>query len=169
MKNCLKHLLPFAFVMSMAGAAYASMLSEPTGPVILTVSGSISETNDGAAAKFDRAMLKGMDWQSVESYTTWTDGATTFGGVNLSTLLEAVGADGTTITAVALNDYSVRIPVSDATRYDVLLAMEMNGKQMKIRDKGPIWIVYPQTKEQVKEPQFDEKMIWQLKTIEVGN
>lgn len=167
MKNYLKRLLPLVFVVSLTGAAFASMLSGPTGPVILTVSGSISETNDGEVATFDRAMLEALEWKTIESYTKWTDGATKFSGVELATLLEAVGANGTNMIAAALNDYSVEIKISDAEAHSVLLAMEMNGVEMKIRDKGPIWIIYPQTAEQANEPRFDEKMIWQLKSIEI--
>ncbi len=167
MKNYLKRLLPLVFVVSLTGAACASMLSVPTGPVILTVSGSISKTNDGDVAKFDRAMLEALEWTTIESYTRWTDGATEFSGVELSALLEAVGASGTKFLAIALNDYSVEIPISDAETHNVLLAMEMDGVAMKIRDKGPIWVIYPQTEEQASEPRFDEKMIWQLKSIKI--
>ena len=167
MKNYLKILLPFALVVSLTGAAYALMLGAPTGPVILTVSGSISEANDGETASFDRAMLKALDWRTIESYTRWTDGPTEFSGVNLSSLLKSVGASGKKFLATALNDYTVEIPISDAETHDVLLAMELDGVPMKIRDKGPIWIIYPQTDEQASEPRFDEKMIWQLKSIEI--
>lgn len=167
MNTFLKRLLPIVFSASLAGAAFASMLGVPTGPVILTVSGSISETNDGEVANFDRSMLKEMDWKSVVSFTRWTDGPTTFSGVELSSVLDAVGAEGTNIIASALNDYSVGIPVSDADAHHVLLALEMNGVPMKIRDKGPIWVIYPQTEMQLDDPQFDEKMIWQLKSIQI--
>lgn len=167
MKNYVKRLLPIAFSVFLAGAALASTLAAPSGPVILTVSGSISEKNAGEVAQFDRSMLRELGWQSVDSYTRWTDGQTHFEGISLASLLDAVGASGKTMVAVALNDYSVRIPVSDAKDHNVLLALEMNGQQMKIRDKGPIWVIYPQTQEQANEPRFDEKMIWQLKSIEI--
>lgn len=169
MKKYLKSLLPLVFAVSLTSTAFASMLSAPTGPVLLTVSGSITETNDGDVAKFDRAMLETLDWKTIEAHTRWTDGAASFSGASLSAVLDAVGATGKNLIAIALNDYAVEIPVSDALEYNVLLAMEINGEPMKIRDKGPIWIIYPQTEEEANEPRFDEKMIWQLKSIKIGD
>jgi hypothetical protein len=169
MKFATRLLLPVAFALSLVSASHASMLGAPTGRVILTVSGSIGEKNVGDVASFDRAMLKEMDWKTVESYTRWTDGATKFSGVDLATILDAVGAEGSNIVATALNDYTVEIPLSDAEAHNVLLALEIDGVAMKIRDKGPIWVIYPQTKEQAENPQFDEKMIWQLKSIKIVN
>jgi hypothetical protein len=57
--------------------------------------------------------------------------------------MEAVGAAGTEVGAFALNEYQQTIPISDFASYDVLLAFRMNGRPMRLRDKGPIWIVYP--------------------------
>ena len=167
MRRLKNFLLPIAFVLSLGNAAAADMLGEPTGPVVLTVSGAIEKTNDGDMAVFDRDMLRDLGWTTIEGYTRWTDGATEFAGVELATVLEAVGARGTNIVATALNDYSVEIPSVDAEEHNVLLALEVNGETMKIRDKGPIWVIYPQTEAQSEEPQFDEKMIWQLKSIQI--
>ncbi len=167
MKTILKRLLLAVLAASLASAATASMLGSPTGPVILSVSGSISEKNDGETAKFDRVMIEQLDWKTVETFTRWTDGPTRFSGIDLASLLEAVGAHGKDIIATALNDYSVKIPMSDAAMHNVLLALEMNGEEMKIRDKGPIWVIYPQSQEQAIQSEFDEKMIWQLRSLEI--
>lgn len=167
MKTFLKRLLTIAFAVSMAGAVHASMLGVPTGPVILTVSGSISRNNDGAVANFDRAMLAEMDWKTLETFTRWTDGPTEFAGVDLADLLEAVGAKGTKIMASALNDYTVEILISEIEANNVFLALDMNGEPMKIRDKGPLWVVYPQSEDQTTSSAFNDKMIWQLRSIEI--
>lgn len=167
MRNYLKRLLPFVFVVSLTGAASASMLGVPTGPVILTVSGSISQKNDGEVANFDHAMLTEMDWKTLETFTKWTDGPTEFAGVDLADLLDAVGAKGTKILAGALNDYFVEIPMSDLETYNVFLALEMNGEVMKIRDKGPIWVIYPQAEGTEPASELNDKMIWQLRSLEI--
>ena len=156
-----------AVAISIGSGAFASMLKAPTGAVILSVSGAIEQTNQEGVAEFDRDMLTELDWTTIESYTTWTEGPKKFTGVPLATLLDAVGANGTELVATALNDYSVKIPVADAEEHDVLLALEMDGEQMRIRDKGPIWVIYPQSEAEAAEPEFDEKMIWQLKSLEI--
>ena len=76
--------------------------------------------------------------------TAWTSGKQDFEGVSLKVLLERVGAFGDRIEAIALNDYKVEIPVSDFSRWPVILAYRANGALLRVRDKGPLWIVYPQ-------------------------
>lgn len=142
-------------------------LPTPSGPVILTVSGAITETNGDGVARFDREMLKALDWREIETFTSFTSGPQRFAGPTLASLLEAVGAQGSRLNATAINDYFVEIPVAHASEHDVLLAMEMNGKPMRIRDKGPIWVVYPLSEEEAAGKPFDTEMIWQLNRIEV--
>ena len=58
--------------------------------------------------------------------------------------MEHVGAEGTEVTATALNDYRQHDPawrISTASRS--ILAMKRDGEDMPIRDKGPLFIVYP--------------------------
>ena len=39
----------------------------------------------------------------------------------------------------ALNDYTTVIPLSDFKKYNAILALKINGKYMRIRDKGPFY------------------------------
>jgi hypothetical protein len=44
----------------------------------------------------------------------------------------------------------------------------MNGAPMSVRDKGPLWIVYPMDDHDgLKTPETEAKMIWQLRDIAV--
>ena len=147
--------------------AGATSLGEPEGPVLVTFSGAITEKNNGDLAEFDRAMLEKLGWQSIDSFTTWTEGVQSFSGVPLANLMEAVGVTGGQFRAIALNDYSVTIPVSDIEEYNVFLALDRNGTPMRVRDKGPSWIIYPRNAALEGSGPHDSKMIWQLKQIEV--
>lgn len=151
-----------------AGTSAAAELAVPQGPVILTVAGSIERTNADGEARFDRAMLVGLEWIEVETHTPWTEGPQRFAGVPLRRLLAAVGARGEVVTAVALNDYSATIPIDDASRFGALLALDQNGEAMTVRNKGPIWIVYPQSgPDGPTTERHNEKMVWQLRRLEV--
>jgi hypothetical protein len=135
-------------VMTMAAAAavpfaQAGSLPPPAGEVILTVDGAIENTTDGKQAQFDLAALEAMGLTAVETTTPWTDGVIRYEGVLARDLMKRVGANGTKLVATALNDYLANIPLSDLTAYDVILAIKANGKYLPIRDKGPIFIVYP--------------------------
>ena len=143
-------------------------LAKPQGPVILTVSGAITAHNSNADVVFDLAMLQALPVTSFKTHTTWTDGENTFTGVPLKTLLDYVGVKGKMLHAVALNDYAVDIPVSDASVDGPIIAYEFNGQKMSIRDKGPLWIVYPfDSKSAYQTEQIYTRSIWQLSQIVV--
>jgi hypothetical protein len=137
--------------------------------VILTVSGNIAVSNsENGKALFDREMLYALGLTDITTTTSWTDGEQLFRGVLLRTVLQRVGAKGTTINATALNDFEAPIPVEEVERYDVLLATEMNGAEMKVSDKGPIWIVYPRSDHpELLDPILNDRWVWQLSSLEV--
>lgn len=147
-------------------AAPAAALAEPEGRVILTVSGKIRNRNSGADARFDRAMLERIGEQDLRTTTPWTDGKQTFRGVLVRDLLAAVGAWGDTVHAIAINDYSYRIPVSDFDAYPVILASRMNGELLRIREKGPLWIIYPRDEfPELREKAVEPRMVWQVRAL----
>ena len=156
-----------AAIMSFSMTATAEQLPMPTGEVILTVSGAIGKTNTQAGAEFDLDLLKALEWEEVNTFTSFTDGMQTFEGPRLSSLLDFVSASGTTIGASAINDYFVDIPVTHAENQGVVLAVLHNGKAMTVRDKGPIWVIYPQSEDEAKLKKFDNEMIWQLVSMEI--
>ena len=145
----------------------ARALEMPEGRVVLTVSGNIDVTNDGDVARFDIDMLRALDWREITTFTAFTNGPQQFAGPTLSSLLDALGVEEGTLRARAVNDYSVEIPVAHAAAHDVLIAAEHGGKPMRVRDKGPLWIVYPQSEAKAQDNTFNTEMIWQLTEIEV--
>lgn len=160
------HTVAMLFAVSPQGAYATETLAMPQGKVILTVSGNIGRTNDSGKAHFDREMLEQIGHKRLETSTPWTQGVQTFEGVSMGDLLEAVGADGETVKAIALNDYMIDIPMSDVERYEVLLALKMNGEYMRIRNKGPIWVMYPfDQHEELIEPKTKDRSVWQLREL----
>ncbi len=151
-----------------AAAALAETLEPPSGEVVLTVSGAISVTNAGDRAELDLAQLSRLGTESFTTTTIWTEGEATFTGVPLHALLERLGAEGSTLRAVALNDYAVEIPVSDARPGGPILAYERDGARMGVRDKGPLWVLYPyDAAEDYRTEVIYARSIWQLAEIEV--
>lgn len=144
-------------------------LAAPTGEVLLTVTGEIDRTNSADAAVFDLAMLQAMDPVTVETSTIWTDGVQTFRGVPLARLMQEVGAHGAMIAASALNDYTVQIPMEDAVEGGAVLAFEVNGAALSVRDKGPLWVIYPydQSKDYQSEVIY-ARSIWQVAKMDVA-
>jgi len=148
--------------------AGAESLPPPTGEVILTIDGAIANTTDGKQAQFDRAALEAMGLTVVETSTPWTDGVVRYEGVLGRDLMKHVGANGTKLVATALNDYLADIPLSDLTDYDVILAIKANGEYLPIRDKGPIFVVYPLDSDSaLLNNTIYSRCVWQLARLTV--
>jgi hypothetical protein len=146
----------------------APSLVPPRGRIVLTVTGAIGITNAPGRADFDLDTLERLGLRRLRTWTPWTEGEIDFEGVWARRLMEAVHAKGAEVDAVGLNDYEHTIPLEDFDRYDVLLATRVNGQLMRVRDKGPIWIVYPWS----GHPKLDdlatrEKSVWQLNALHV--
>ncbi len=147
-----------------------AQLAAPSGKVVLRVTGQIAAANVGEAAEFDLAMLQALPATTFTTGTIWTTGKSSFTGVLLKDLLELVGAEGSTITATALNDYAVQIPVSDAVVAGPIVAYLFDGKTMSVREKGPLWVIYPfDDNPDYQSESTYSRSIWQLKSLHIGS
>lgn len=145
-----------------------SVLSAPTQPVVLTVTGKITRRNRGDSAVFDAAMIDKLPTHEFRTWTPWFKEPVTFRGPLLQTLLDAVGAQGQTLNMVALNDYAVNVPVADARKFGPLLATHIDGKMLGVRDKGPLFLIYPfDAKPETRADQYYGRSIWQITRMSV--
>ena len=149
-------------------AATAAELPTPKGEIILSVTGKIRHTNAPGRADFDRDMLAALGLTSLTTTHSWADGKTVFEGVPAAKLLDAVGAHGDRIKASAINNYAVELEAAELRRYPVVLALKANGSDLRRRDRGPIWIVYPRDEfAELRDEKHNFKWIWQLRTLEI--
>jgi hypothetical protein len=99
---------------------------------------------------------------------TLGDGKHAVRGVLGRALLDYVKAEGDTIEIVALDGYTMDIPVDDLRRYDVVLATSIDGKTLSVRDKGPAWLIYPvSSHKELDDTIYESRSVWQIKTIAV--
>ncbi|TVP73024.1 MAG: hypothetical protein EA339_04310 [Rhodobacteraceae bacterium] len=157
----------FAAALS-APLAAAEALSSPVGSPVLEIGGAITNTNDGPLARFDMDMLDALPQRETVTATPWHEGVQTFTGPQIADLLELVGAEGGTLRVVAINDYAVEIPVADLYDNPVILASRQNDAPMSVRDKGPLFVIYPfdENPDLFNELYFS-RSVWQVKAIEV--
>jgi hypothetical protein len=143
-------------------------LDRPAGPVVLTVTGRVAKPNAGAAAQFDMAMLERLPQQSFVTRTPWHSGAHKFTGPLLRDVLDACGAQGSNVRAVALCLKLIDLPFDDALRYDVLVARLLDDQPMAVRDKGPLFVIYPfDARPELRSTVYYGRSAWQLKTLDV--
>jgi hypothetical protein len=148
--------------------AQAQMLSKPTGPVVLTVGGNISQRNAGNFAEFDAEMLDNLPVTEFSTTSPWHNTSVIYSGPSLSAVLQAVGAQGKVLNLMALNKYEIQVPFNDAADFSPILARRANGKGLVIRTKGPLLMIYPfDSKPQLKNDVYYSRSIWQLQRIMV--
>lgn len=157
-----------ALLLFLGTPVWAQSLAAPSGMPILTVEGKIKNTNVGETAQFDRSMLEALGMVSFTTSTPWYSKPTEFEGVPLQKLMDIVGAQGTEVEAIALNDYHVTLPISDFKEFGTILALKRDGKDMPIRDKGPLFIVYPYDSDpRLQTQDYYARSIWQLAKLVV--
>jgi hypothetical protein len=149
-------------------SAAALALDKPAGKVVLTISGAVGQANSGTNAVFDMAMLEKLPQKTFTTQTPWYPKPVTFTGPLLRDILAAAGAKGGKIVAVALNDYKTDIPFEDATKFDPIVAHLLDNKPMSVREKGPLFIVYPfDTAAELRTEMYYNRSAWQLSSLRV--
>ncbi|MBL4807732.1 MAG: hypothetical protein JKY31_10645 [Rhodobacteraceae bacterium] len=110
-----------------------------------------------------------LDQAILHTENEFVDAMTAFEGPLARDLLAMMDADLTdTVILTASNDYAIEVPVSDFFDYDVVLALSTDGTRLSMRDKGPIWVVYPiSDHSELDDPVYNARLIWQLVRMDI--
>lgn len=149
--------------------APARALEAPVGAVVLQLAGrGIGKPNRDGRAEFDMAMLERLSQRTITTVTPWYPNERAFSGPLLRDVLDAAQVSGERARLVALNDYRVEVPLADARQYDVIVARLLDGKPMGVREKGPLFVMYPfDQRPDLRNITYYSRCVWQLKAIEV--
>ncbi len=146
-------LLACAAVTLICALAPAVVASEP----ILTV-----ERQDGVVRELTLPDLDMLPQITIRTKTPWHQGEQVFVGPSLLTLIRSHGIEGKLLLAEAINDYHALIPTDELTAEYPILATRRNGKTMPVRDKGPIFIIYPYSSMGRTQARILSQSVWQL-------
>ena len=151
-----------AFVATVTISSLAFAQSEP---VILTVDGKIA---GGVPLDFTSSQLETLGSATVATSTPWHDGKPAFEGIPMEALLAHVGATGEVAEVLALNNYRTTIPLEDFSEYPVLLALQQDGEYMTVRNKGPLFIIYPfDDFDELRTDLYYSRSAWQVRSITI--
>jgi hypothetical protein len=143
----------------------------PKDDVILTVTG-LTETRNVEADKSIQMDLKTLESIGLVEYTV-TDPferkEITYRGVLMSDLLDVMQVSSTakTLHMVALNDYSIDVPLEDMRKYPVIFALQADGEYMPVSTRGPAMLVYPYDDFTFDQSIYNDYWIWQIASIDV--
>jgi hypothetical protein len=128
----------------------------------------LTVSSPSGSVTYDRSELEAMGLVSVKTTTPWNEGVVDFEGVPFTVLLENAKATGVMATVIALNDYSVDVPVSDFADFGTILAIKRNGEYMPVDDQGPFFVIYPfDTNPVLQKQPYYGRAVWQVKAVSV--
>ncbi|XSG76181.1 molybdopterin-dependent oxidoreductase [Herpetosiphon llansteffanensis] len=142
----------------------------PTSEVVLSLSGLIGQTNNGQQLDFSMETLEQLGVVEYTLADPFLGRSVTYQGVLISSIFAAakVGDSAKTIKAIALNDYSVDIPIDELRTMPVILATRLDGERMAVSDKGPLEIVFPYHAYKLEHEKYVGMWIWQLRSMEIN-
>ncbi len=139
--------------------------SEP----VLNISGKIKVSNSPQGFGFTLDMLSALPQHQFRTRTPWHAGSPQFSGPLLRTVLDKVQAQGQVLRAIGLNDYVVELPASDADDWNVIVALLQDGRPMPVRERGPLFIIYPfDERTELRRQQYFNRSVWQLCRLEIS-
>lgn len=100
-------------------------------------------SNNTDRLNYSQQDLLALGTTTLETTTPWTDGRLQFAGASLAAVLDDAGVEAEQLLARALNGYSVVISVPAAIAAGAFIAVQIDGQPMRVRNKGPFWIVFP--------------------------
>lgn len=147
---------------------FGQTLPDRTGPTLLTITGLDPGAHPGGELAFDLTMLKALPQATIKTSSIWTEGLHSFSGVPMAALADYLHIGDATVRLHAINDYSVEMPLDETEDNAPVLAYEMDGAPMPVRDKGPIWIIYPyDAGAEYRSDTIYSRSVWQLDRIDV--
>lgn len=141
-------------------------LAAPTGKVLFTITGDITQPNVDDTVQVDAAALE----PHIKEYTIddpWMGEGQNYSGVLLSDLwtLAGAGADADGATLTATDGFRVRIEKEDLLKWPILVVTKAAGKDLVAELGGPAKLAFPPEAAE-KYPQ--EVWMWFIKTIDIG-
>lgn len=126
------------------------------------------EGNQIVSIQLTQDELEALESRTYTTSNPYVNAPTEFTGPLLRDLLQQFDLTGVEALRLrAINDYAVTIPVQDIVQYDVIVAYAANGEPMSVREKGPLWVMYPiSDNPELDDPIFHSRLIWQLVAIE---
>ena len=122
----------------------------------------------GKQYKLPQEGLAELPLETLSTETPWTNQSHTYQGISLERLLKHFNIQGHQATAKALNNYQVIIEIKDAINKGAFIASTQDGKAMKVRNKGPFWIIFPWSqKPELVQKKYQDWSIWQMSDLTI--
>jgi hypothetical protein len=118
-------------------------------------------------ALIESEQLTSLPAHEITTATPWT-GSARFSGPRFTDVLAQLGARGSKVSLIAIDDYKVDLSMADIERYQPILALSMNGERLPPRGRGPLWLMFPfDNHPELQNDAWYFRAIWQIDRIRV--
>jgi hypothetical protein len=106
---------------------------------------------------------------SFTTSTPWTETPATFSGPTLDSVLRYYNIREGVLMLTAVNRYEIEVPWDYIEDSSPIIANRINGEPFSIREKGPLWLIFPFDADQrYRSFEAHSMAIWQLIRIDVN-
>jgi hypothetical protein len=162
--------VPASFLPTTLLALLALVPSLGARPAAVSAGADLELVAAARGARLDLSLdrLAALPQVTVVTANGFVDGTVAYRGPLARDVLAVLALDhADRVRLTAANDYFVDVPTGDFRRYDVILAMEANGRRLSLRDKGPLWLMYPISDHpELADRTHLRRLIWQVVRIE---
>lgn len=149
-------------------AAVLGVFLHVTGAAAEDVILTLQDSKTGQSVTFTDADLMALPQLSFETETIWTEGVVLFSGPSLKSVIAQASMTPGDVELYAINDYNVVLPADKIEEGAPIIANRINGAPFSVRDKGPLWIVFPyDVVSRYNTEDYFALSVWQLNRLNV--
>ena len=150
-------------------AAYVLVLGTSSSAEAQNLLSIVNSKQSEYPIRLTDADLLALPQISFTTSTPWTETPLTFSGPALSSVLQKYNITEGQLNLVALNKYEIDIPWDYVEDSSPIIANRINGEAFTVREKGPLWVVFPFDADERYTSFLTHSMsIWQLIRIEIS-
>ena len=128
----------------------------------------VNNAADGRSVSFTYEELLALPQTEFRTGTIWTSGVDSYSGPSLAAVLESADISQDDLLISAINVYNVAFPADKISANAPVLAVQVNGAPFSIREKGPIWALFPfDDDDRYRAEDYFALSVWQLRQIDV--
>lgn len=128
----------------------------------------VNSTSASISEEYTLQQLQQLPQYEIKTSIPWSNSVHTFKGPSLEDVLALANAKGQWLTMSALDSYKISFDYQRIKKFQPILALQVDGKLLTVRTKGPIWVILPLDKyEALDAAVYHDFMVWQLVKLDV--
>ena len=128
----------------------------------------IYSDSEVVAEQYTLQQLQQLPQHEIQTKIPWAAGTHIYKGPYLEDVFALAKVKGHWLTLHGLDQYQISFNYLNIKKFKPILALQVDGKLLTIRSKGPIWVILPlDDYKELNAAIYHDYMVWQLVKINV--